>query len=129
MKTGYFEIPEDNWGVVLVYDYDLLDWYDLANIMESFGLQEHKIKEALKVLSRYNTGMTLSRYDIQMSVIFISDATSEKEWYNTAFHECKHVADAILDYYDVEHDSEDAAYLTGYMAGQIIDTFGEPCAN
>ena len=127
MKTEYFEIPEDNWGVVLVYDYDIMDWYDLEAIMESFKLPKHKIKEALKVLSNLNTGMTISRYDIRMSVVFISDATSEEEWWNTAAHESKHVADAIIDYYNVVHDSEDAAYLTGFMMEQLINLFGEPC--
>lgn len=127
MKTEYIEIPQDNWGIVIIYDYDDTDWYDLAAVMESFKLQPHKIEEALDVLSKPNTGMTISRFDIRMSVMFISNATSEKEWYNTAFHECKHVADAILDYYGVRYDSEEAAYLTGFMAEQIIDLFGEPC--
>ena len=121
------EIPEDNWGVVIVYDYGLLDWYDMEAIMKSFNMSDRKIKEAIRVLSEPNTGMTISRFDIRMSVMFISDATSEKQWYNTVFHECKHVADAIMDYYDVIYDSEEAAYLTGYIAEQIIDIFGEPC--
>ena len=127
MKTAYMEIPEDNWGVVIVYDYGLLDWYDMEAIMKSFNMSDRKIKEAIRVLSEPNTGMTISRFDIRMSVMFISDATSEKQWYNTVFHECKHVADAIMDYYDVIYDSEEAAYLTGYIAEQIIDIFGEPC--
>lgn len=127
MKTEYIEIPQDNWGIVIIYDYDHMDWYDLAAVMESFKLPIHKIEEALDVLSEPNTGMTISRFDIRMSAMFISNATSEKEWYNTAFHECKHVADAILDYYGVRYDSEEAAYLTGFMAEQIIDLFGEPC--
>lgn len=127
MKTEYIEIPQDNWGIVIIYDYDDTDWYDLAAVMESFKLQPHKIEEALDVLSEPNTGMTISRFDIRMSAMFISNATSEKQWYNTAFHECKHVADAILDYYGVRYDSEEAAYLTGFMAEQIIDLFGEPC--
>ena len=127
MKTEYIEIPQDNWGIVIIYDYDDTDWYDLAAVMESFKLQPHKIEKALDVLSKRNTGMTISRFDIRMSVMFISNATSEKQWYNTAFHECKHVADAILDYYGVRYDSEEAAYLTGFIAEQIIDLFGEPC--
>lgn len=127
MKTAYMEIPEDNWGVVIVYDYGLLDWYDMEAIMKSFNVPDRKIKEAIRVLSEPNTGMTISRFDIRMSIMFISDATSEKQWYNTVFHECKHVADAIMDYYDVIYDSEEAAYLTGYIAEQIVDIFGEPC--
>lgn len=127
MKTAYIEVPRDNWGIVIVYGYDNNDFYDLSAIMESFNLSNHKIEESLDVLSEPNTGMTISRFDIRMSVMFISNATSEKQWYNTAFHECKHVADAILDYYGVRYDSEEAAYLTGFIAEQIIDIFGEPC--
>lgn len=127
MKTKYIEIPRDNWGIVIVHSYDDTDFYDLAAVMESFNLPDYKIDEALDVLSEPNTGMTISRFDIRMSVMFISYATSEKQWYNTIFHECKHVADAILDYYDVKYDSEEAAYLTGFIAEKIIDLFGEPC--
>ena len=78
MKTEYIEIPQDNWGIVIIYDYDNMDWYDLAAVMESFKLPIHKIKEALDVLSEPNTGMTISRFDIRMSAMFISNATSEK---------------------------------------------------
>ena len=127
MKTAYIEVPRDNWGVVIIYDYDLPDWYDLSEIMGAFGLPERKTRDALNVLAEYNTGMTISRDDIRMSVVFVGAATSESQWWDTLAHEMKHVADAILSYYDVVYDSEDAAYLTGYLMQKAVNHFGEPC--
>ncbi len=127
MKTEYIEVPRDNWGIVIVYDYDLPDYYDMSEIMKSFGLTENKSREALNVLAKYNTGMTISRDDICMSVVFIGAATSEEQWWDTLAHEMKHVADAILSYYDVMYDGEDAAYLTGYLMQKAVNRFGKPC--
>lgn len=127
MKTAYIEVPRDNWGIVIVYDYDLPDWYDMSEIMATFGLTEKRTREALNVLAEYNTGMTISRDDIRMSIVFIGAATSEDQWWDTMAHEMKHVADAILSYYDVEYDGEDAAYLTGYLMQKTVNRFGKPC--
>lgn len=85
------------------------------------------INKALRILSMYNTGMTVSDENLRMSAIFISKATSSSEWWNTAIHEIKHCADAIIKYYDVEWDGEDAAYLTGYLTKQLVENVSEPC--
>ena len=71
--------------------------------------------------------MAITNDDIKMSTIFISKASTPSEWWNTAIHELKHVADAIISYYDVEWDSEDAAYLTGYMTKKLVESVCEPC--
>lgn len=128
METVYLDVPHRNWGVVVFYDFDMLDWDELFVVMISFGMKERDIKHAIQILSGYNTGMTISKESLRMSAVFISKATSASEWWNTALHELKHVADAILDYYNVISDSEDAAYLVGHLTKEIVLQVGEPCA-
>ena len=65
--------------------------------------------------------MAITNDDLKMSTIFISKASTASE--------LKHVADAIISYYDVEWDSEDAAYLTGYMTKQLVESVCEPCCD
>ena len=126
MENKYIDVGK-KWGVVVNYDYDLMDYDEMWAIMRSFGLTSKNANKALKILSNYNTGMAITNDDLKMSTIFISKASTPSEWWNTAIHELKHVADAIISYYDVEWDSEDAAYLTGYMTKQLVEYVCEPC--
>ena len=126
MESAYLDI-DSKWGVIVCYDYDTLDYDDIWAICKTFGMSDKNIRKALSILSAYNTGMTVSNPDIRMSVIFVSSATSPSEWWNTAVHELKHTADAIIRYYGVDWDGEDAAYLTGYLTKQLIEKVSEPC--
>ena len=126
MENKYIDVGK-KWGVVVNYDYDLMDYDEMWAIMRSFGLTSKNADKALKILSNYNTGMAITNDDLKMSTIFISKASTPSEWWNTAIHELKHVADAIISYYGVEWDGEDAAYLTGHMTKQLVESVGEPC--
>lgn len=127
MITKYLEVGDNDWGVLVNYDFDTLDYDDIWAICKSFGMSDKSINKALRILSSYNTGMAVSSDDLRMSAIFISKATSPSEWWSTAIHEIKHVADAIISYYDVDWNGEDAAYLTGYLTKQLVEKTGEPC--
>lgn len=127
MVTEYFEIGDNKWGVILCYDYDARDYEDMWAIMRSFGVSNMKAEEALDVLAHRNTGMTVSNMDIRMSVVFISDATGEHEWWDTLAHELYHVNNAVIDYYGVGWDGEPPAYLQGYLFHKIMDRIGFNC--
>ena len=126
MKSVFLDV-DSYWGVLVCYDYDTLDYDDIWAISKTLGMSDRNIKKALSILSAYNTGMTVSDESLKMSAIFISKATSLSEWWNTAIHELKHTADAIIKYYNVDWDGEDAAYLTGYLTKQLVEKAGEPC--
>lgn len=125
MKTEYIDV-DGRWGIAIVYGYDMMDWDDLFYYMRSFGLPRIKSQESVRVLARHNTGMTISNDDVRMSIMFISDATSESQWWDTAAHEARHVADAIIDYYGADY-GEDAAHLTGYIMRRMVEEIAEPC--
>lgn len=127
MKTKYFNIGSNDWGMLLCYDYNLSDYDDMWAIMRSFGLSNKKANEALRVLTGLNTGMTISNADIRMSAVFISDTTTESEWWNTCEHELAHVAAAIIDYYGEPYDGEPAAYLAGHLLQRVIERISYPC--
>lgn len=128
MVTGYIEIPKDNWDIIVVHDYDVeIDYRELRAIMLSFGMKENKVNEAFDVLSYYNTGMAISNIDLRMSVIFISKVTNASQFWDTALHEIFHVCTTIIDYYNIPYDSEDAAYLNGYITKELVELIGEPC--
>lgn len=130
MINEYIAIPKNKWGIVVIYDFDVKEEYvELMAIMRSFGMSQYNSKKALNILSNYNTGMAISLDELKMSAIFISKSTSESQWWDSALHELKHVADSIIDYYGVDWDSEDAAYLTGFLTKELVELVGQPCYN
>ena len=128
MTTDYIDIPNRKWGIVVVYDFDVInERKDLLAIMRSFGMSLYNSKRALEILSNYNTGMAISVDDLKMSAIFIGKQTSPSEFYSTAIHEFIHVADSIIDYYGETWGGEPSAYLVGYLTKEFAELVGEPC--
>ena len=126
MESVYIDV-DSRWGIIVCYNYDILDFDDMWAIMRSFGLSDKNANKSLRILSSYNTGMTISNADIRMSVAFIGDAISNDEWWSTLSHELWHVATSIIDYYDEPYDEEPAAYLYGELMRLAINEIGEPC--
>ena len=126
VKSSYIDI-DGRWGIIVNYGYGLQDYDDLWAIMRSFGLNDRSSKRALQILSSYNTGMAVSKQDIQMSAVFISNATSASEFWSTVIHEFIHVADAILEYYGESWSGEPAAYLVGYLVKEFCKKVWFPC--
>lgn len=120
MRTRFFNIGNDDWGILLCWDYDNKDYEDIHAVMDNFGLNEQEIKEAYKILRKPDTGMTVPDFNNRMSVVFISRTTSEEEWIDTLFHELKHVVEHISLFYRVDPQSESAAYLQGEIGRQLF---------
>ena len=128
MKQAYLRFPNSEWGVAVVYDFDTEYEYDvMVEQMRSFGMSIRNAQKAINILSNYNTGMAVSNETLKMSAIYISDATSVEQWWDSAAHELAHVVTAIIDAYDVSYYSEDAAYLAGFLMRQLVREVGEPC--
>ena len=121
MKTIYIDVGDGEWGVLLNFDYNISDSDDIWAICRSFGVSDRKAKEAIRILMGLNTGMAISNEDIRMSAMFISKATNSGEWWSTVTHEISHVVAAIVDYYGIDCDSEEAAYLTGFLTRRVME--------
>ena len=70
-------------------------------------------------LGELDTGFTHTDFVKKRSIVAISHSSSREQFFNTAIHELKHLQSHICQYYNIEEDSEDAAYLSGYLAQQI----------
>lgn len=120
MKTKYFDIGKEDWGIVLCYDYDYMDFDRIWAIIRAAGLTDEKAQAAMSVLSQTDTGMTLTSFGDMMSFLFISQSSSDEEWFNTLLHELKHVVEHISEFYRVDPKSEPAAYLQGEIGRQMF---------
>lgn len=127
MVTKYLEIGDNDWGVLINYDFDMLDYDDIAAVLYSFGMNERNIRKSMRILSAPNTGMTISNDGLRMTSIYIGQATSTSEFWSTLNHELYHATTAIIDYYGEPYDKEPAAYLHGELMRLAVEAIGEPC--
>ena len=108
------------WSIVLFVDVD----YNKYNIIES-ALTDilapiSVINEIYdKISYEYDSGVTFTNPDYKISVVCINKATSREELINTISHEADHIQNDICKYYDVPLDSEQAAYLIGYLVSKM----------
>ena len=108
------------WSIVLFVDvdYDNFDIIEsaLTNILAPISVIDEMYN---KISYKYDSGVTFSNPDYRTSIVCINKATSREELINTISHEADHIQDTICKYYDVPLDSEQAAYLIGYLVGKM----------
>lgn len=108
-------IKVGTWNLLIYYNASLDNREELTESLLSIGATKREIKKALEVLRNKNTGFTFSSSDQMMSIVCIGEAENNQQFLDTIVHELKHVQSHICDFFDVEEDSEEAAYLIGYM--------------
>ena len=108
------------WSIVLFVDvdYDRFDIIEsaLTNIFAPISVIDEIYD---KISYKYDSGVTFTNSDFRTSVVCINKTTSREELINTITHEADHIQDDICDYYNVPLDSEQAAYLIGYLVGKM----------
>lgn len=92
--------------------------------------QDIDIEGYWKVIVVYNAylgdkdvGFTYTDFKRRKSIVGISSTSSQEQFINTIVHEAKHVQSHICEYYNVSENSEQAAYLIGYIVQKMHKVF------
>lgn len=120
MKKHYIDIVK-KWAFVFAYDIGEDDVEEVGDWLEALGASRREIAHAIDVIIGTNKGFTYSNTDLRMSVICVSHASSREQWWDTLVHEIHHIVNTIINYYGVDYESEEAAYLQGYVMRKIIE--------
>ena len=113
MIAQYIKVGD--WNLLIYYNASLDNRTELEDALLSLGASKKEIRKALQVLRYKNTGFTFSSSDQRMSIVCIGKAVNNQQFLDTIVHELKHVQSHICEFYDVKENSEEAAYLIGYM--------------
>lgn len=119
MEKHYIDIV-GKWAIIFAYNISPDDVDEVRAWLDALGASRHDLAHVGAVLERENTGFTFSDSELKMSVMCIGHASDVPQWFDTLDHEIDHAQTAILDYYNVESGSEEAAYLQGYIMRRII---------
>lgn len=119
MKKHYLDIV-GKWAFIFAYNIEDSDLGEVGDWLEALGADNEDIRRAQSVLMKKNSGLTFSSQSLRMSVMCIGQATDKSQWWDTVVHEVYHLQNTISHYYDVDRDSEEPAYLQGYITRLII---------
>lgn len=91
-------------------DIDILGYWKIIVVYDAY-------------LGKKDTGFTYTDFDKHKTIVGISKATSQEQFLNTIVHEAKHVQSHICRFYNIKEDSEEAAYLIGYIVQRMHRVF------
>lgn len=125
MAAQYIQLGNQDWNVLVYYNVSIDDFVEIEDSLVQLECPEKSIDKAFMALTKKNTGFTFSNTDYTMSIVCIGQATSVEEFINTTIHEAKHVQSHICSYYEIDEDSEKAAYLIGYLVQRMYRYFAK----
>lgn len=120
MFAQYIKIGNRKWNVLVYYNVDPSDFTEIEDSLTQLECPKEDIEYAFDILEHSkNTGFTFSNADYKMSIVCIAQTTSASQFVSTAVHEAKHVQSHICSYYNIKENSEQAAYLIGYIVRRM----------
>ena len=121
MIAQYIQLGRKGWNILVYYNVSPSDFIEIEDSLIQLDCKKKDISKVFKNLQRKNTGFTFSNTEYKMSIVCISEATNIGQFVNTAIHEAKHVQSHICEYYGIEENSEEAAYLIGHIVRQMYN--------
>lgn len=119
MVAQYIQLGNKGWNILVYYNAGPEDFTEIADSLIQLECSKSDVRRILKTISRKNTGFTFTNTEYKMSIVCISEATNVSQFVHTAVHEAKHVQSHICQYYDVDEDSETAAYMIGHIVSRM----------
>lgn len=119
MTAQYIQLGDHDWNVLVYYNVSSYDFVEIRDSLEQIDCPDGFIRKAFKVLKKKNTGFTFSNSDYKMSIVCIGESSNIGQFVNTTIHEAKHVLSHMCAYYDINEDSETAAYIMGHLVHRM----------
>lgn len=119
MGIQYITLGNDGWHILVYYNVDYSYNEELKESLSWLDCSNRNAEYAIRVLKRKNTGFTFTNSDYKTSIVCIGKASSTAQFVSTVVHEAKHVQSHICQYYNISENSEEAAYLIGYIAKRM----------
>lgn len=117
-------VLNDQWNIIVYYVVDKYNVNFIIEDLKKLKCSNKNINESIDILlNEYNTGMTYTNPKYRTTIVCISKYTSNDQFINTIVHESKHVQSHICNYFNIDEESEQAAYLIGYITQQMYKIF------
>lgn len=121
MLKQYFVIPKYNWKVYVYYYVTCHYLNEILTKLRSMGCTGKHLEDAYRNISscQLNSGITYSNNNQKHSLIVISSTSTPAQFMNSLLHEQYHLIGHIVEEYNINLFSEEAAYLAGFIGQKM----------
>lgn len=122
MLKQYFVIPKYNWKVYVYYYVTCYYLNEILTKLRSMGCTGKYLEDAYRNMSscQLNSGITYSNNAQKHSLMVISSTSTPAQFMNSLLHEQYHLIEHIVEKYNINPFSEEAAYLAGLLVKRCI---------
>ena len=107
---------KDYWTIIIFININYDKFYIIENELLNINASYYTIDEIYDTISfKFNMAFAYTNPKLRTSIIGINKATDISELLDSIIHEIDHIQADICKYYTVPLNSEDAAYLIGYI--------------
>ena len=94
----------------------------IFNILDKINI-DNKYKQAIlnKFINFVDCGSVIHNISDRISIIFIGQQSKIISYIDTIAHEKNHVEMCICNQLDINPESEEASYLSGYIASKLLN--------
>lgn len=108
------------WKVIVYYniDYNFFDYVE--NDLLNYGTPVESIKRIYYNMRTTAKAFTYSNAKYKVSIVGFNINFNKYDYINSIIHEAEHVKQAILNYYNIKDEGENAAYTVAYIAMKML---------
>ena len=108
------------WKVIVYYniDYNFFDYVE--NDLLHYGTPVESIKRIYHNMRTNAKAFTYSNTKYRVSIVGFNIHFDKYDYINSIVHEAEHIKQAMLDYYNIPDEGENAAYTIAYIATKML---------
>ena len=108
------------WKVIVYYniDYNFFDYVE--NDLLYYGTPVESIKRIYYNMRTTAKAFTYSNSKYRVSIVGFNIHFDKHDYINSIVHEAEHIKQAMLDYYNIPDEGENAAYTIAYIATKML---------
>ena len=108
------------WEVIVYYniDYNFFDY--IAKDLKYYSTPIENIKRIYHNMRTNAKAFTCSSYYYRVSIVGFNIHSDKYDYINSIIHEAEHVKQAMLNYYNIKDEEENAAYTVAYIAMKML---------
>ena len=108
------------WKVIVYYNID----YNFFNYIEfdllKYSTPVENIKHIYYNMKHTAKAFTYSNNKHKVSIVGFNTHRNKYDYINSIVHEAEHIKQAMLDYYNIPDEGENAAYTIAYIAMKML---------
>ena len=111
---------DNYWEVIVYYDIDYNFFNDIVKELNYLNAPVEEIDKIYYTMKYKAKAFTYSNLKYRVSIVGFNKHFDKYDYINSIVHEAEHIKQAMLNYYNIPDEGENAAYTIAYIATKML---------